>query len=717
MRRKSELPELLAPAGDFECLLAAVEGGADAVYVGGKAFGARAYAKNFELDELRRAVIYCHLHSVKLYVTVNTLVFDREMRELSDYAAALWEIGVDALIVSDLGVIREIRRRLPDLELHASTQMSVHSSDGAKIAAELGCSRVVLARELSYENIVAATEASPIETEVFLHGALCVCHSGQCLFSSLVGGRSGNRGECAQPCRLPYGEGYPLSLSDLSLAEHIEKLIDAGVASLKIEGRMKSPEYVYTVTSIYRRLLDERRSAKDEEKSILKAAFSRGGFTDGYFTSHTFSKMTGVRSEEDKNDTKELGERVFTPRCVKITASSKILRGVPSELTLTLGEKSVTVTGEVPSEAISAPLTEAAVKERLSKLGGTYLTLDERDISITLDEGLNLPPSAINALRREAVIALTSAARAPVSREYIPDKFKTEEKNLNTALFLCSDLLTKVYNDALGSFDVVFAPLFDYRRLKDRANGVYIPPIVTDSERSRVKEALLSAVNLGAKYALIGNIEHLPLIEGLKVEPIGDFRLNIANSEARAAYRELGVKTALLSAELTLPMARDVGGGAIVYGRIPLMLTERCFMKENFGCNSCSACSLTDRKGAQFPIIREFEHRNLILNSAVTYMGDKSGELDEAGIRHRHSIFSVESEGEVHSAIEAMKNGSPLPSFVTVRRMGKREAQKQKDEKRGQSQKKAKGQKAQNGAPVLKNSAKSTAKSKRKFNR
>ena len=322
MRRKSELPELLAPAGDFECLLAAVSGGADAVYVGGKAFGARAYAKNFELDELRRAVIYCHLHSVKLYVTVNTLVFDREMRELSDYAAALWEIGVDALIVSDLGAIREIRRRLPDLELHASTQMSVHSSDGAKIAAELGCSRVVLARELSYENIVAATEASPIETEVFLHGALCVCHSGQCLFSSLVGGRSGNRGECAQPCRLPYGEGYPLSLSDLSLAEHIEKLIDAGVASLKIEGRMKSPEYVYTVTSIYRRLLDERRSATAKEMDRLKAAFSRGGFTDGYFTSHTFSKMTGVRSEEDKNDTKELGERVFTPRCVKITAAA-----------------------------------------------------------------------------------------------------------------------------------------------------------------------------------------------------------------------------------------------------------------------------------------------------------------------------------------------------------------------------------------------------------
>ena len=225
MRRKSKLPELLAPAGDFEALLAAVSAGADAVYLGGRAFGARAYAKNFDLDEIERAVEYCHLYGVKLYVTVNTLVFDKEMRELSDYAAKLWEVGVDALIITDLGAIREIKRRVPNMELHASTQMSVHSADGARMAAALGCSRVVLARELSYENIRAATEGSPIETEVFLHGALCVCHSGQCLFSSLVGGRSGNRGECAQPCKRPFGDGYPLSLSDLSLASHIEELI------------------------------------------------------------------------------------------------------------------------------------------------------------------------------------------------------------------------------------------------------------------------------------------------------------------------------------------------------------------------------------------------------------------------------------------------------------------------------------------------------------
>ena len=385
MKRKSKLPELLAPAGDFEALLAAVSAGADAVYLGGRAFGARAYAKNFEIDEIERAVEYCHLYGVKLYVTVNTLVFDKEMRELSDYAAKLWEVGVDALIITDLGAIREIKRRVPKMELHASTQMSVHSADGAKMAAALGCSRVVLARELSYENIRAATEGSPIETEVFLHGALCVCHSGQCLFSSLVGGRSGNRGECAQPCRLPFGDGYPLSLSDLSLASHIEELIATGTASLKIEGRMKSPEYVYTVTSIYRRLLDEGRSANSEELATLKAAFSRGGFTDGYFTGRTFSKMTGIRSEADKSDTKSLGEMSFAPKAVAITASAKIKRGERTELTFTLGDKSVTVRGDIPSDAISSPLTEESVKERLAKLGGTPLSLSVDKIKLELD--------------------------------------------------------------------------------------------------------------------------------------------------------------------------------------------------------------------------------------------------------------------------------------------------------------------------------------------
>lgn len=241
MRRKSELPELLAPAGSFEALVAAVEAGADAVYIGAKRFGARAYAKNFDTGEISRALSYCRLWGVRLYVTLNTLITDREMDEAIELACELYKIGVDALIVADLGLIREIRRRLPDFELHASTQMSVHNTKGADEAYRLGCARVVPARELSQDNIRKITENSPAEVEVFLHGALCVSFSGQCLFSSLVGGRSGNCGECAQPCRLPYNGKYPLSLSDLSLAAHIPELIELGVSSLKIEGRMKSP--------------------------------------------------------------------------------------------------------------------------------------------------------------------------------------------------------------------------------------------------------------------------------------------------------------------------------------------------------------------------------------------------------------------------------------------------------------------------------------------
>ena len=678
VKRKSSLPELLAPAGSFEALLAAVAGGADAVYVGGKAFGARAYAKNFDIEELERAVVYCHLHGVRLYVTVNTLVFDREMKELSDYAAKLWEIGVDAVIITDLGAIREIKRRVPGLELHASTQMSVHSTDGAKIAAELGCSRVVLARELSYENICKTTEASPVETEVFLHGALCVCHSGQCLVSSLVGGRSGNRGECAQPCRLPYGDSYPLSLSDLSLAGHIEKLIRSGVASLKIEGRMKSPDYVYTVTSTYRRLLDEHRSANDAENRTLRAAFSRGGFTDGYFTSRTQSKMTGIRTEEDKSDTKSLGERSFTPMTRAVRAHAKILRDRPAELTFTLDSRKVTVLGETPSPAISAPLTEDAVKERLAKLGGTYLTLAPEDIELELDSGLNLSPAMLNAMRREAADGITSAKRESANTEFAPFIAKGRGEKLNTALFLKANLLTKVYKSASECFDVIFAPLFDYAAVADMANGVYLPPVITDSERERVSDELEAAIALGAKYALVGNVGHIALLRGKSLVPIGDFRLNITNSSAKESYAELGIELSEVSAELTLPMARDVGGGAIIYGRIPLMLTERCFIKENFGCERCSATSLCDRMGAKFPIIREFEHRNLILNSALTYMGDKTSELDAARIFQRHAIFSVESEAEALAAIAAIKDKRALDSSLQIRRMGKRDAEKAK---------------------------------------
>ena len=670
MKRKSALPELLAPAGDMRCLYAAVLGGADAIYVGGRSFGARAYAKNFDIDELERAVVYCHLHGVKLYVTVNTLVYDKEMRELSDFAAELWRIGVDAVIVCDLGAIREIKRRVPELPIHASTQMSVHNTYGADAAARLGCERVVIARELSRDNIVKVTENCNIETEVFLHGALCVCHSGQCLMSSLVGGRSGNRGECAQPCRLPYNKGrHVLSLSDLSLANHINELIDSGVASLKIEGRMKSPEYVHTVTSIYRRLLDERRCADGVERERLKRVFSRGEFTDGYFKGNKFASMTGVRTESDKQQTREISETTYEPMRVPVRAKVKIRLGVPSEMTLIGRGKEVTVIGQSAERAKSSPLKECDVRERLCKMGATFLSLTPDNLELEMDGDVNLSPSAINALRRDAAAAFESCERNGVTGEYFEESFTRGWLKPQKSAQIFSEKTVNEFEKAgaRDSFDTVFLPLEHFR---EWADGVAIPAVVTDLETESVISLLRAARERGAKYALVGNIGHAELARSVGLIPMGDFRLNITNRYAARQIFDMGIENIILSPELTLPMARDIGGAEIVYGRIPLMITERCFIKENFGCDKCSSAALLDRTGAKFPIMYEYGHRNLLFNSRPTYMGDRRRELGEAKIRSVHFLFTTESAGQIREVVDAYNRGAAISG--EIRRIGKR---------------------------------------------
>ena len=677
MRRRADLPELLAPAGDFECLVAAVKGGADAIYIGGKMFSARAFAKNFDIDEIKRAVSYCHLHGVKLYVTMNILIYDSELPEALAFARELYRVGVDALIIADIGLISAIRREIPDFELHASTQMSVNNSVGADLAYDLGCTRVVLARELSGKNMKDVTEACKAETEVFLHGALCVCHSGQCLFSSMIGGRSGNRGECAQPCRLPYNNGkYVLSLSDLSLAEHVKELIDSGVASLKIEGRMKSPDYVYTVTSIYRRLLDENRNSNRKENEKLERAFSRGGFTDGYFTGDTFRKMTGVRTEEDKriSESEEKGD--FTYERTRVTAKVRMKLGEPSEMTL-LGvdiDRCVTVSGEAPDVARNAPLTPESVKDRLAKMGNTFLSLSHEDIDLELDDGINLSPSLINKLRRDAAERFEDFTREMCrpdneAKTYTPDE-STHASVGRTAIFFGADALVRLDGYSRSYFDVIFVPLTAYSDCRDVANGIYIPPVIMEHELTRVKKMIAQAKEMGAKYALVGNPAHLALANEQGLIGIGDFRLNVTNELSLAAWRSMGLSDVIVSPELTARQARGVGGRAIVYGRIPLMLTERCFMKENFGCEQCGKCTLVDRKGVKFPMMRDFEHRNLIFNSAFTYMGDKLSEI--SGIDSYHYIFTTERADEIKSVVDAFKSSRPFPLNGQFRRMGKR---------------------------------------------
>ncbi len=681
MKRKTELPELLAPAGDFECLIAAVSGGADAIYIGGKMFSARAYAKNFDIEETKRAVSYCHLHGVRLYVTMNTLVYDNELDDALAFARELYKAGVDALIIADLGLIRLIRKELPDFELHASTQMSVHNSIGADEAYNIGCTRVVLARELSGKNIADVTERCLAETEVFLHGALCVCHSGQCLFSSMIGGRSGNRGECAQPCRLPYNKGqYILSLNDLSLAGHIRELIESGTASLKIEGRMKSPDYVYTVTSIYRRLLDEARDSNEEENKRLAKAFSRSGFTDGYFIGDTFRKMTGIRTEEEKREAKSEERGEYHPDKIAISASVKMKLGEPAVMSIRYkdegnGERCVTAFGQAPEAARNAPLTESSVKERLARMGNTFLSLSVSDIELELDDGINLSPGLINALRRDAAAMLEDFTRELPSVKSDGgrvalgmDEDKNEKAGKSALFFDASVLPSAEKNGSLLGFDTVFIPLMCYPVYKKYANGVYIPPIVMENEIDDVMKALNAARECGAKFALVGNISHIRMAKDSGLAPIGDFRLNVMNKSTRYALKAMGILDTMTSPELTSRQAGAIGGRAVVYGRIPLMITERCFMKEGFGCDNCGKCLLVDRKGISFPMMREYKHRNIIFNSVPTYMGDKMSELP-SGCR-QHFIFSVESADDIRIALEGFSKGEcPISP---IRRMGKR---------------------------------------------
>lgn len=681
MKRSGRLPELLAPAGNFDCLVAAVRAGADAVYVGGRLYSARAYAKNFDIDEMRRAVSYCHLHSVKLYVTLNTLLYDGEIASAVEFAVELYKIGVDALIVADLGLVRVLRAVIPALELHASTQMSIHNVSGADVAHSLGCKRVVLARELSYKDICKVTAECKSEVEIFLHGALCVCHSGQCLFSSMVGGRSGNRGECAQPCRLPYNGGkYPLSLRDLCLAHHIPKLIESGVSSLKIEGRMKSPEYVYTVTSIYRRLLDEGRAANADEERELMRAFSRDGFTDAYLRGKPEEKMTGVRTAEDKADSRTLSAMDLSPERVPVIAKAVIKRGMPSVMTLSLpdGSREATVSGDIPSEAINSPLREESVVQRLCKMGNTLLSLDPSSVELELDDGLNLSPASLNALRRACAEAFESEGREILPRE-MPERLEKSTRgatSLHSTAVFYNVYTYNALKDGERIFDVEIVPLWrltdgELRRVPD---GIAMPPIIMESEIDAVRRILSAAKEKGVRYALVENIGGIELAREYGFEPIGDFRLNVMNGYTRDAYSELGIEDIILSPELGAREAEALGSREIVYGRIPLMLTERCFMRDLYGCRNCSSVGLTDRRGVEFPMVREFEHRNLIFNSAVTYIADKP-ELLHA-FNERHFIFTTESEEEIYATSRAYRKGAPIPSGASIRRIGKRDVKK-----------------------------------------
>ena len=672
---KRILPELLAPAGSPLAFDAAIEGGADAIYVGGSAFNARINAKNFTPDELRDAITRAHVYGVKVYLAANTLIYDRELDDYLRAAEEAYLSGADAIIVADVGAAREIKKRIP-IELHASTQISGHNVDAARLLADAGFSRMVCAREMSREDLKYFCENSPIESEVFVHGALCVCHSGQCLFSSMVGQRSGNRGECGQPCRLPYKNGkkdsYPLSLKDLSLATHVRELCDMGVSSFKIEGRMKSPEYVRDVTRIWRRLLDERRDATRDEMDELAKRFSRGGFTDGYYVKKIDRSMLGVRSEADKKESGGLVPFSKIERKIPISLFASIREGRPMKLSAKLFEREVTVFGEIPQKAINAPLSRETVERNLSKLGATAYSLEH--IEVELDEGLMLPISALNALRRAAVEALSpendrqreDIKSAPYER---PRAERERSKISRTALFFDPAAIPA---EAEEFFERIYIPLEEYEAHGKEGYGVMLPEIIFDGERYEIEKMLLSAKATGATHALLQNLGQVELAKSVGFELCADLRLNACNNVSVAELEALGFAETVLSPELSLAQHRDVGGAsrAIVYGRLPLMITEKCVGRETGGCDACNSgkTTLTDRRGVEFPVRRRWKHRSAIFNSLPIYMGDRTQILRANGITMQHFIFTTESEREVRMILSCYREGKNFP-FGECRRI------------------------------------------------
>lgn len=664
-------PELLSPAGSAAAFDAAIEAGADAIYLGLPSFNARINAQNFTPADIGAAISRAHAYGVKVYITLNTLLYDKETDEFLRAAEVAYLSGADAVIVADLGAAALLRRHIPDLELHASTQMSGHNAAAAKELSQLGFSRMVCAREMSEDDLRSFVKESPIEAEVFVHGALCVCHSGQCLFSSLVGGRSGNRGECAQPCRLPYGKSgnaYPLSLKDLSLAAHTDKLIDMGIASFKIEGRMKSPEYVRDVTRIWRRLIDEHRGATPDEMRELAEIFSRGGLTDGYYKKEINSKMLGVRSEDDKKNSRELDAFRGLTRKIPVELEAKILRGEPSSLTIR--PYGVTAYGPVPEKAINAPLDKAAVIKNISKLGAT--PYEAVKIDVELDGGLILPISAINALRRDTIALIGSnGENAKRSEEdFIP---VTVEKAENAPIKKRSVVFydpERIPDSAYSFFDVIYTPLHLYN---GNTNGVLMPSVIYDSETEEVKKMLKRAKELGATEALVGNVGHLAIVKEAGLVPHADYRLNISNNATAREVEALGFVDAVLSPELTLPRIRDISGAryAVVYGKVPLMTLEKCVLREISDCEKCKKNGwgyLTDRKGVRFAVSREWQHRNIVFNSVPFYMADKKDQLLKYRITGEHFIFTDESADEADKIITAYKKGL-TPSAKQVRRI------------------------------------------------
>ena len=683
--------ELLAPAGSMEALRAAVQNGANAVYLGCGQFNARQSAKNFTPQALTEAIKYCHVRGVAVHLALNTLVSDKETADAVSLIRHAAASAVDAFIVQDLGVVQLCKQIAPHIPIHGSTQMSIHSLPGVLLCAAWGLSRVVLSRELSREEIRYICQNSPIEIEVFAHGALCMGYSGQCYLSAAIGGRSGNRGRCAQPCRQSYGYGrwqnrYPLSLKDNCLVHYLSDLQAMGVASLKLEGRMKKPEYVACVTGIYRHAIDSGNVTRDMMRS-LETAFNRQGFTDGYYADRIGSHMFGIREDtredaawaKQMRQTYETAEKGLVPVSFRAT-----IRPEGTTLTVTDPDGRVcTLNGPVPEPARVVELNHEALASRLEKTGGTpyYCTRVQADIT----PGLTLSAAAINTMRRDVLNLLTAQrARREEHRLSRPNKI-TNFPGLRTAPALSVQVTSReqITGRLLKSNPaVLYVPIHllvaDAQFCADLCRQVTVcavlPRIVHDSQLNQLREQMRSVRHCGVREVLVGNLGlMIPAREcGMRIR--GDFGLNLYNSAAVNTMRDLELRSACLSFEMTLPQIRDVSKGVpceiLAYGRLPLMVTENCLIKGKTGQCTChlAPAKLVDKTGAEFPVIKDGDScRSVLLNGKKLNLLDRQDDLARLGLWATRLYFTTENAKEVDQVLAAYHNPVPFDPGACTR--------------------------------------------------
>lgn len=671
--------EILAPVGNLQMLTAAVRSGADAVYLGAKDFSARRNAENFTLDELKSAIEYCHIRGVRVYLTLNILIKDSEMELAFDLAKNSYNMGIDGIIIQDLGLARILHEKIPDLKLHASTQMSVHSPSALPILKKLGFTQVVLGREMAKEDIKEFCQKANnlgITTEAFVHGALCMSVSGQCLLSAFLGSRSGNRGLCAGPCRLPFkapnGTGYDLSLKDLSLLEYIKELNGLGVSSFKIEGRMKRPEYVAAATLACRQALDT--GAVDATLAqTLKNVFSRQGFTDGYYTNKLGTNMFGTRTKDDvisANAAFPILHEIYRNerQAVNVNIKAKIKENEPISLTLSDGENVVTATGNIPQKSQNKSLCAEEALKSFSKFGGTpYIDIGG---GINIDDGLFVPKGELNSLRRGAVELLDRARakikNAPTDTIYSPQE-NSQKTDKTPKIFARFENAEQIPENLQG-IDAVIFPLEknpEALTLQNTELIVDIPRGISDEKL--IENRLDIFKKKGFKTALCGNLAAVEIAQKNGFDVMGDTGLNISNSESLKTAQMLGINSTLISVETALTDILSLNSspqkGIVAYGNIPLMLFKNCPLKNGISCQKCDKNgTLTDRTGTAFPVRCRMGYSEL-LNSVPIFLADRKNELK--GLDFIVLYFTKEDKEQVKNIISKYKNGSAYSEKYT----------------------------------------------------